>query len=123
MSEKKAGALLNVEEGQVVETLEQQLIELRIRGYWDAASVYCQAMHIIQLPGGKNYLHSIAALVAEASLDAMQGHLGLKKYLAVFSHELKLFREALADAKKNNTFIWIWKKSTGIRGGAQSGKT
>ena len=123
MSAKKTVPLLNAEEGEVLKTLEQQLMELCMCRYGDAASVYCQAMHIIQLPGGKNYLHSIAALVAEASLDAMQGHLGLKKYLAVFSHELKLFREALADAKKNNTFIWIWKKSTGIRGGAQSGKT
>ncbi|MCL2012645.1 MAG: hypothetical protein FWG75_07670 [Cystobacterineae bacterium] len=105
MSEKKAGAILNAEEGQVVETLEQQLIELRIRGYWDAASVYLQAMHVIQLPGGKNHLHSIAALVAEASLDAMQGHPGLKKYLAVFSDELMSFLKALEEAKKNNTEI------------------
>ncbi|MCL2012902.1 MAG: hypothetical protein FWG75_08975 [Cystobacterineae bacterium] len=105
MSEKKAGAILNAEEGQVVETLEQQLIELRIRGYWDAASVYCQAMHVIQLPGGKNYLHSIAALVAEASLDAMQGHLGLKKYLAVFSHELQCFLKALEEAQTQSAEI------------------
>ncbi|MCL2013229.1 MAG: hypothetical protein FWG75_10645 [Cystobacterineae bacterium] len=105
MSEEKAAPLLNVEEGQVVETLEQQLIELRIRGYWDAASIYVQAMHIIQLPEGKNHLHSMAALVAEASLDAVQGHPGLRKYLAVFSHELQRFLKALEEAKKNNTEI------------------
>ncbi|MCL2013334.1 MAG: hypothetical protein FWG75_11175, partial [Cystobacterineae bacterium] len=39
------------------------------------------------------------------SLDAVQGHPGLRKYLAVFSHELQCFLKALEEAKKNNTEI------------------
>ncbi|MCL2012611.1 MAG: hypothetical protein FWG75_07495 [Cystobacterineae bacterium] len=105
MSAKKTVPLLNAEEGEVLKTLEQQLMELCMCRYGDAASVYCQAMHIIQLPGGKNHLHSMAALVAEASLDAVQGHLGLRKYLAVFSHELQRFLKALEQAQTQSAEI------------------
>ena len=105
MSEKKAGALLNAEEGEVLSIITQHLMELCRRGYGDAISIYCQVFRLLHFVGTQNYLQSIAALVAEASLDAMQGHLGLRKYLAVFSDELMSFLKALEEAKKNNTEI------------------
>ena len=39
MSEEKTGALLNAEEGQVLSIITQQLMELCMRRYGDAARV------------------------------------------------------------------------------------